>query len=192
MPEILIPRDDSHCAESLIGGREGASSEENAKKNQVTSDTLRRAPYIIILALLYAIIALFSWATFCTLSRRPIWGKSYNIDFHSIDGLNAYFKSDKKNFDEDERIFRAARFCQSLASVLTIPLTSMVCSCAMVGFLQKRTKQGWRSLTLRQSMTLADKGWTDPVTITKLVSGGWKRYGSIFLIFALILNLIGQ
>ncbi|CAG8106635.1 unnamed protein product [Penicillium salamii] len=100
-------------------------------------------------------------------------------------------KATKKNFDEDERIFRAARFCQSLASVLTIPLTSMVCSCAMVGFLQKRTKQGWRSLTLRQSMTLADKGWTDPVTITKLVSGGWKRYGSVFLIFALILNLIG-
>ncbi|CAG8386465.1 unnamed protein product [Penicillium salamii] len=67
----------------------------------------------------------------------------------------------------------------------------MVCSCAIVGFLQKRTKQSWRSLTLRQSMTLADKGWTDPVTLTKLISGGWKRYGSLFLVLALTLNLIG-
>ncbi|CAG8386473.1 unnamed protein product [Penicillium salamii] len=98
MPEAPIPREDSHCSESLIGGKERSSSEENVKKNQLSSDTLRRAPYIIVLALLYVIIALFSWATLCTLSRRPIWGKSYNIDFHSLDGLNAYFKSDEKEF----------------------------------------------------------------------------------------------
>lgn len=41
-------------------------------------------------------------------------------------------------------------------------------------------------------MALADKGWNDPVLITKLITGGWKRYGSIFLICALILNLIGE
>lgn len=159
---------------------------------RVSSDTLRRAPHIVVLALLYATIALSSWTVLCTLSRRPIGARSYSPNLFSQAGMEDYIEGGKKNFDRNERILRVARFGQSLASVLTIPLTSMVCSCAAVAFLQKRSQRGWPSLTLRQSMALADKGWTDPVIITKLIVGGWKKYGSLFLVLSIFLTLIGS
>jgi hypothetical protein len=104
-----------------------------------------------------------------------------------------YYLDDKMStFAQSERYLRAARVCQSVASVLTIPLTSMVCSCSAVAFLQRRRRQSWWNPTLRQSMALADKSWNDPVLIAKLPAGGWKRYGSLFLLFAIVLNLVGE
>lgn len=186
------PRDDSPSSESLMGNDDRLSSKERAKRSSVPSDTLRRAPHILILALLYAAIALFGWTVHCILTRRPIGAKSYYTNFHTTTGWWDYLYGARTSFGQTDRYLRAAGFCQSLAGVLTIPLTSMVCSCAAVAFLQQHTKQSWRSLTLRQSMALADKGWNDPVLITKIIAGGWKQYGSFFLVFALILNLIGE
>ncbi|KAF8809808.1 hypothetical protein BYT27DRAFT_7187068 [Phlegmacium glaucopus] len=41
-------------------------------------------------------------------------------------------------------------------------------------------------------MALADKGWTEPKLYAKLLfSGGFKRYGSSFLFFAILLNILG-
>lgn len=40
-------------------------------------------------------------------------------------------------------------------------------------------------------MALADKGWTDIEILTKLVFGGWNKYRSSLLHFALFLNLLG-
>lgn len=184
-------RDTSPCSQSLMGNEDRQSGQENTKPNPASLKTLKRTPFPLILALLYATITLFSWAVHCTLTHRPIGARNYNVDFHTSAGLNDYLKGER-SFDKNERILRAARFCQGLASVLTIPLTSMVCSCAAVAFLQQRHKQDWRNTTLRQSMALADKGWNDPVLITKLMTGGWRRYGSIFLISAIILNIIGE
>lgn len=183
---------DPLSSQFLMNNEDRQSSTGNTKTNPpVPLDTLKRTPFILILALLYTTITLFSWTVLCTLTNRPFGTRNYNTDLHSVDGLDDYEKG-TRSFGQNERILRAARFCQSLASVLTIPLTSMVCSCAAVAFLQQRNKQNWRNLTLRQSMALADKGWNDPVLITKLITGGRKRYGSIFLICALVLNLIGE
>lgn len=192
MPGESDPRDDSLPSESLMENVEGLSSEESAEKNRVPSDTLRRAPHIVILALLYTVVAIFAWAVLCILTHRPIGARSYQPNLGSETELEDYLDSAKGNFGTTERLLRASRVCQSLASVLTIPLTSMVCSCAAVAFLQRRAKQSWHVPTLRQSTALADKGWNDPVLITKLIAGGWKRYGSVFLVFALVLNLIGE
>lgn len=41
-------------------------------------------------------------------------------------------------------------------------------------------------------MALADKGWVDPVLLSTLAAGGWKRYGSMFLLMAMLLNLLGR
>ncbi|TQW09929.1 hypothetical protein IF2G_02719 [Cordyceps javanica] len=76
---------------------------------------------------------------------------------------------------------------QSVASVLTIPLTSAVCSCAAVAYLQQPPSRGRRP-TLRQTLAIANKGWADPSIIYKLVSGGWGKYGSVFLVATLLLN----
>lgn len=189
------PRDDTPCSQSLMGHQDRPLEEDSTKTDQVPSDTLRRAPLIVIVTLLYAAIALFAWAVLCTLKYRPIGAQSYKPNLRSADGFQDYkdyVNSKKNDFVQSDHWLRAARVCQSLTSLLTIPLTSMVCSCAAVAFLQKRTRQTSQGPTLRQSMALADKGWNDPILITKLVSGGWKRYGSTFLVFALALNLLGE
>ena len=59
---------------------------------------------------------------------------------------------------------------QSIASVLTIPLTSAVCSSVVVIYLQHRADARAPNFTLRQMMVLADKGWTDVGTYFRLAS----------------------
>ncbi|KAJ5952718.1 uncharacterized protein N7479_011131 [Penicillium vulpinum] len=56
-------------------------------------------------------------------------------------------------FAQSERDFRAARVCNSVASLLTMSLASIVYPCAAVAFLRQ----------LRQSRVLADKCWNDPM-----------------------------
>lgn len=56
----------------------------------------------------------------------------------------------------------------------------------MVWLQQRREGQ-----TLRQTMVLADKSWSDLVLIGKLVLGGWKKYGPRFLFLAVGLILLG-
>ncbi|KAK5083280.1 hypothetical protein LTR70_008229 [Exophiala xenobiotica] len=47
-------------------------------------------------------------------------------------------------------------------------------------------------MTLRQVITLADKGWTSPYIYYRLLAPtGWKRYGSSFIALALLLHAIG-
>lgn len=174
--------------------RDGGQNNEAEEKLEIDeqpqtkpSDTLRRNPYIVLLTLGYAAIALFSWVALCILTHRPIRGpRSYG------DLYKTPIRELPHIFSLNERYFRAARFLQPVASVLTIPLTSMVCSCAAVAFLQRQPSRGGHGPTLRQTMMLADKGWTDPVLISKLVAGGWKRYGSVFLLMAMLLNLLGR
>jgi hypothetical protein len=47
-------------------------------------------------------------------------------------------------------------------------------------------------LTMRQTMALADEGWTDPTTIARLVTGRGKKLSSSLLTFALLLVLLGE
>ncbi|KUM57335.1 hypothetical protein ACN42_g9854 [Penicillium freii] len=60
-------------------------------------------------------------------------------------------------YAQGERYLQAARICWSVASVFTIPLTSMVCSCAAVAFLQQRTRQQWKP-TLRSEYGTGRQG----------------------------------
>ncbi|KAJ6592826.1 hypothetical protein B0H19DRAFT_1224624 [Mycena capillaripes] len=46
-------------------------------------------------------------------------------------------------------------------------------------------------LTLRQTMTLANKAWIEPVTWLRLVGAGRASFASSFLIAAIFLNLLG-
>jgi hypothetical protein len=146
----------------------------------------------VVLVLLYSGAALYAWVIICILTHRPINGIGYGIDqlnspyprlgFSISENLNQFF-------DKSERYLRAARVVQSLVSVVTIPLTSAVCSQAAVVYIQRKR---WRNgPTLRQSMALADKGWTDIDLITKLILGGWRKYSSALLLLGLFLHLLG-
>lgn len=157
------------------------------------STLLKRSFYTILIALVYTGLALFAWILLCIQSTRPITTKSYslnvlkekvNYDFTSVGGIYPKVSPYVRN----EEYFQRARIIQALTSVLTIPLTSALCSKAAVAFFQRKASVG---LSMRKLTTMADRGWTDPETILKVFLGGWQKYGSPFLLFAILLNGLG-
>jgi hypothetical protein len=134
---------------------------------------------------IYACLALTAWILICLLAFRPLTTKHYG--FHAQNPHNYAIQA---KFEMSAELYRAARTIQAIVTVLTIPLTSAVCSAAAVIFVQAKRKE--RHLTMRQMMALADKGWTDPATIVSLLTGRGKRLSSSLLIFALLLNLFGE
>lgn len=166
--------------------------ETTLDKEPKPSAALTRSLFIVLFALLYGAAALFAWATTCILTQRPIGGTDYGLSvYDTIDkpsNLGLGLENILENFyGKSERDLRAARIVQAGVSVFTIPFTSAVCSQAAVVWLQQ-TREGQ---TRRQTMALADKSWSDPVLIGKLVLGGWKKYGSRVLFLAVGLNLLG-
>ena len=181
------------AASSSHSRRPSPAAEKSTPTAKIPSTTLHRSGYILVLVLLYAALALTSWVLLCLLTFKPLTAHHYGVDIDTrrnngygwvsplyIHGL--YLKS--------EHIFRAAKVIQAIVSVLTIPLTSAVCSKAAVVFVQHRKQR--LGFTLRQLMVLADKGWTDPDVISRLLFAGWRKYGSSFLLLAILLNLLGK
>jgi hypothetical protein len=164
--------------------------------------TLHRSSYIVLVVSIYANLALTAWILVCVLTFRPLTTARYGynaLEPGSVSILTRYpyalwlpDRSDPLHakYVKSEAIYRAARTVQSVITVLTIPLTSAVCSAAAVVFAQSKTKG--RRLTMRQMMALADKGWSDPTTIAKLVTGRGKQLSSSLLTCALLLVLLGE
>ena len=177
-----------------------SSDFEGEVANDSPSVTLRRSSYIVLVVSIYASLALTTWILICILTFRPLTTARYGYDASEPGSRSTQTKYSylwPTTFDpihakyvKSEAIYRAARTVQSVITVLTIPLTSAVCSAAAVVFAQSKTNA--RRLTMRQTMALADKGWTDPATIAKLVTGRGKQLGSPLLAFALFLVLLGE
>lgn len=126
-----------------------------------------------------------------TVANRINQSSGVNIDLRHDNGYGAVsFLYIHGLYVKSEHIFRAAKIIQAVVSVLTIPLTSAVCSKAAVIFVQQRRQR--LGFSMRQLMALADKGWTDPEVISRLIFAGWKKYGSSFLLLAILLNLLGM
>ncbi|KAL3472135.1 hypothetical protein BJX99DRAFT_249860 [Aspergillus californicus] len=68
-------------------------------------------------------------------------------------------------YKKTERLYRATRIIKAIASVLSLPLTSAICASAAVIFMQPTY---WRTYLMQ-----------------------WSRYGSSFLLFALLVSLLG-
>ncbi|PYI08324.1 hypothetical protein BO78DRAFT_310947 [Aspergillus sclerotiicarbonarius CBS 121057] len=155
---------------------------------------IRRCSYVVLLVLFYAALVLFAWIATCRLSHRPITANHYGVWIWE-DSNNGWGWTNTDHvleaYRRNERWYRAARVVQSIAGVLTIPLTSAVCSSAVVIYLQHRANTRTPNLTLRQMMVLADKGWTDVGTYFRLLSRHCPRYISSFLVWAVLLHIIG-
>ncbi|KAL9622815.1 MAG: hypothetical protein Q9160_002934 [Pyrenula sp. 1 TL-2023] len=158
---------------------------------QATSTKLHRSMYVLLLVCFYATLTLVAWVATAILTIRPITAKHYGVWIRNKEnngygwvGANRYHSLYIKN----ENWYRTARVLQAIASVLTIPLTSAVCSSAAVIFCQRA-----QNPSLRQMISLADKGWTDPTTWIRTVikSNGFKRYGSSLLYGSMALVALG-
>jgi hypothetical protein len=162
--------------ENEVAVQDSPRSSITAREPVATDIPLHSFPLFAFL--LYAALALVSWILLCIMSKRPIRGdKSYYNRISS-------YKGDGR-FAINERYYMAARILQSIVSLLTIPFTSAVCSVACVAYMQ--TGHLRTSLTLRQTMALADQGWISPRIWTRL-----DRMGSLPLYFAFGLTLVGR
>lgn len=108
------------------------------------------------------------------------------MDNTYIAGGQRYFNS---IFTRSDRYLQAAQSVRSATTLVTIPLISTVCSKAAVAVTQRR---GSQTLSLRQTMTLADRGWTDPTIYLQLLSGGYKQRATKFLLLAILMTLLGN
>ena len=158
-----------------------------------SSTILRRSSNVLLLVLGYATLALFAWIITCILNCRPLTTDHYGVYItnNNLDGYPFFASGTAHRFYlKNEQCLQAARVIQSIVSVLTIPLTSAVCSRAAVIFMQRNCKS--QGITLRQIMVLADKGWTQPENYCNLLFKGWKRYASSFLVLAIVINALGK
>ncbi|KAK4892612.1 hypothetical protein LTR27_008888 [Elasticomyces elasticus] len=151
------------------------------------SSTLHRSNYIMFIVTLYTALSVISWGIICILTERPLKGSRYG---YTSSAANRRRNRTAADFEANERWYQAMRVIQSIVGVLTIPVTSAVCSSAAAAFAQYR--KGSVGLSMRQLMVLADRGWTDPRCILQLLTwSGFKRTGSIFLVLAIALNILG-
>ncbi|QKX64520.1 uncharacterized protein TRUGW13939_11695 [Talaromyces rugulosus] len=143
------------------------------RRNLVKLDStpLSRNIYILIPTAIYTCMALYSWVTFCLLSQAgDLVTNEHNTKLTQ---------------------YKAARVFQIITSVATIPIISLVCAWASAVYVQNQRDA--HSLRLRQVMTLADRGWMNPLTWCRLLfhPSGFKRYGSALLVLAIFMHIIG-
>lgn len=139
---------------------ENDTNVERPKPEKIPSTELHRSGYTLFLVLVYIDLAIFASAVTCSLSFRPITTASHG----PLIGNGSYVYHEFawytiSLYNKNQKWYQAARVIQAIVSVLTIPLTSAVCSSAAVVFVQKKTSHG--GLSMRQVITIADKGWTD-------------------------------
>lgn len=162
------------------------SSEKDGNSPRLAN--LDRSVWMVITTLGYMTLTLYAWVITSILTYRPIGPHHYGVSIveSNNDGWGSYSAEHIHSlYEKSESYYRSARVVQSIVAVLTIPLTSAVCARAAVVFLQRNS-----GLTMRQMIVLADKGWVEPGIFWKLPLG-WKRYGSRFLLYALVLSLLG-
>ena len=171
---FLTPPDYQKRATANGQDRSRATSSDSAREHHDSIDTqlakpdhdgpatkLHRSTYISVLVFVYVALAASSWAVICVLAFKP-------VNSHSYDYINRSERLTAEDFLKDEEVFRVMRVIQAIVSVLTIPITSAVCSCAAVAYVQHNKRSV--GMSMRKTMALADRGWTDPTTFVRLFS----------------------
>ncbi|GFF37934.1 hypothetical protein IFM51744_03628 [Aspergillus udagawae] len=147
------------------------------------SATIHRSLNVLMPTLLYAALAIYAWAAIVYLSFRPMSAKSWGA---LLEKHYSYPKS--LDYVPNERIYRSAVVIRTLIIVVTLPWLSAVCASAAVIYVQNQKTAN--SLRMRQVTNLADRRWLDITLYKALVSGGWKKHSSAFLVLAIVLHLI--
>ncbi len=141
--------------------------------------TLHTPLWPLVVFIFYATLAIFTWVVLCIVSNRLIGTKQDYMEQKS-------YRSDLDVvLTRHKNAIRVAQILQAVVALLTIPITSAICSMALAAYIQTgspRTK-----LNLRQTMALADQGWISPRIWTK-----YSKVGSLPLYVAFGLTLVGM
>ena len=135
-------------------------------------------PFIVVA--FYSALAIVAWTFVAILSKRSMRGKkSYTETIHSYTRDN-----EERFFDDNENYIKAAQVLRSIVTLLTIPVTTTICSMAAVAYMQS----GWgRNLTLGKTMALADHKWIELRRPLSFIGAG-----SFPLYLAFALTIIGR
>ncbi len=87
------------------------------------------------------------------------------MDFTIRIGASNYYDQSKyttkSQWESSGRWRRAANIASAIVASISIPVTSAICAKAASVYCQRKSDESQPSLTLRQSLALADKGWSD-------------------------------
>lgn len=151
------------------------------------SAKLFRRSYLLFLVALYSCLSGFAWIIICVQNTRPITTHTYGYNPHATNYHDEL--SDKMKQNQDW--FRVVKVLLAITNTLVLPLTSTICASAAVIYVQNFGRQ--RNFSILHTSTLADKGWMSPqIWLTLLTKKGWKSRGSLFLLFAMALHVLGE
>lgn len=192
----MEPKESDMPSEPFITSDHGSTPSDRSTRNNLSeppATQIYRSTFVVWLVFFYAALVLFPWVVICKLTYQPITVDNYGISnsYHN-DGWKRLPQYAYDLYIQNERWYKAARVVQSATNLLTIPLTSAVCSSAVVVYLQHCTSKNAPNFTLRHMTVLANKGWADIRTFRQLVTASWPRYISSFLIWAIFLHLLGS
>ena len=130
------------------------------------AEDVRHHGMALLLFLVYAAIAILSWIFTCLLCNHPI-GVSTWYDQYGNYSMSHYQHSD--------RLRRASSVGLSVITAIGIPVTSAIAARAAASYCQINSFGQRRSLTMRQMLALADKGWSGYGCIRELLEPHTSR-----------------
>ena len=152
-------------------------------KNGVAGE-LRKHVLGLWLMISYAIIAILSWSITCVLCYQPIGIPTY------FDQVGNYSRS---QYERSDVWRRTASIGSSITTAIGIPVTSAICAKAAAVYCQRSSNAKAPPLTLRQTLALADKGWSDSAVLWNVLRPSTsRRTRSPLLILSIVLVGIGE
>jgi hypothetical protein len=173
-PNSTIPKGPNATHEPMP-----ASRTTSMTAHEPVTRSLHTSLWVLVVFAVYAALNLLAWTVFCIASTR-LAGTTQDYTHKSV-----YQQELESLITKHENLIKAAQIVQAITALLTIPVTSAICSIALLSFIQTgslRTK-----LNLRQTMALADQGWISPRIWTRL-----SKVGSLPLYIAFGLTLVGR
>ena len=152
---------------------DSCSKQENDSAKKFERHTLS-----LWLASAFAIVSILIWAITCTLSYKPIQFKTY------FDTSGLYTRT---QYEENDWWRRVSRVGLQVLGTLSIPLTSSTCASAVVVYCQQSSIKSQPTMSLRQTLVLADKGWLDLNTWMNLCGPMRRRIRTPLLILSMLL-----
>ena len=133
------------------------------------------------LASAFAIASIFIWAITCTLSYKPVQFKTY---------FDTTGQFSRDQFEQNDRWRRVSRIGLQALGTLSIPLTSAVCTKAVVAYSQRSSNNRQPTISMRQTLVLADEGWLDLNMDESLWSHGWTDLQPAFDLVNVAMRII--
>lgn len=143
---------------------------------------------ILLLLLFYTALTILGWVVTCILSFRPLNAKHGSWSSGVLESETTSLTVMRKQITETHNWLLATKILRAITAVLTVPVTSAACALGAVVFVQQNGKKS--RLNVRRVAMLADRAWLDPLAYGKMVIN-WQRYGSWFILLAIVINLLG-